>query len=254
MATFFIDPYVKYHDSLIGATNMVASASNLNEKASFAVSTSTTLMSQIDTSYWTEQGKAYIINNNLPYLNKTLVNISDSISNGLVKAVDIAINSLLPVVVELKEYDRLYEETKTKLESLIEPPMYITVEKGWFKKETVTEINPDYEKYVKEKERLEKLLADYIAKCEKCQQDADSYVSSINSLSSAIALPKVTNSSMDGTNVVGVKEYFLSGDMEISHTDSLINYGEYYVINTAYPVIDYYNHIQEYGLYHTRPC
>lgn len=247
MATFFIDPYKKYYDSLSSASGLVSSANALKEKSSYVLSVVSTLESKVSSAAWTETGHKELVSKNIPTLGASVMSLDKGICDGLVKAVDIAMNQLLPMVTKLKENDELYEKTKAELDSLVAPPQYVTKKKLFGGTETVE--NEDYKKYVDKKNELEKKLQELEKICKECISDSDGFASTINGLDVGVSVKAQASSSMDGTNYDGVKEYYLTADMEVSRTNTLINYGEYYVVNTAYSVVDYYNHIQDKKIY-----
>ena len=250
MAIYFVDPYKKYYDKLNVASGLSASSSKVQERASFLVSSASRLSTQVGAAAWLEKGQKEIVSSTLPSLSKGVQSLSDGITSSLVVAVDMAVNQLLPTVTELKANDELYEKYLNELNSLVEPsPRYETRRVSLFSKETETVETEAYKQYVAEKTRLETEVAKYKKLCEDGVAKADGIATSINGLSSSLVTIKATGASMDGENYAGSKIYYLTADMEVSRTNTLINYGEYYVVNTAYPVIDYYNHIQKYGIY-----
>ena len=250
MAIYFVDPYKTYYDKLNAASGLTASSSKVQEKTSFLVSSVSRLSTQVGSASWLEKGQKEVVSSTLPALSKAVQSLSDGIAATLVVAVDMAVNQLLPTVTELKANDELYEKYLNELNSLVEPsPRYETRRVSWFSKETETVETDAYKEYVAKKTKLEAEVAKYKKLCEDGVAKANEIATSINALSGSLVTVKATGADMDGRNYPGSKEYYLTADMEVSRTNALINYGEYYVVNTAFPVIDYYNHIQKYGIY-----
>lgn len=251
MATFFIDPYKTYYEKLNSATGMVSSSTSMQEKSSFLVSTSSRLSAQVGSASWVEQGHTELVTSTLPSLDSAVLLLNDSIVSGLVKAVDISINQLLPVLVELKDTDILYENALKELNSLVEPARYKTVKHWWNGKSEQVETD-EYREYVSKKTELEEKVTNLEKLCKTLVENAGNLATQINGLGGSvetISSKNIVTSSTGGRNYDGVKEYALSSDMEVSRTSTLINYGEYYVVNTNYSVIDYYNHVQDTKLY-----
>lgn len=251
METFFVNPYKKYYEKLNADTNLVNSGNQMKEKGSYLVSTVTRLSSQINSSVWKELGYDEIVNTTLPTLSLLVSTLNDCIASGLVVATDLAINTLLPALTKLKEEDTLYNNTNTELKALVAPPQTKTVKEHWYSLNTIEVANEEYTEYLNKKASLEKSLSTHETTCKNLITEIDETITKINELNSVVSTKVETSvSSTTGVrNHDGKKEYGLSSSMEVSRTATLINYGEYYVVNTNYSVIDYYNHIQEKKIY-----
>lgn len=251
METFFIDPYKKYYDKLSVDTGLASNGNALKEQGTHLASIVTRLSSQVDSALWKELGYDELVNTTLPTLNLLVSTLNDCLSDGLVVATNLAINELLPILTELKEKDTLYSDTLAKINSLIEPPKTKTIREHWYSSKTIEVENEEYKEYLNNKTTLENNLRTYETNCKTLITQADNIITKINELNSVVTTKvESTVSSATGVrNYDGKKEYGLSSDMEVSRTATLINYGEYYVVNTNYSVIDYYNHIQDKQIY-----
>lgn len=251
MENFFIDPYKKYYDKLSADTALSTNGNQMKEKSTHLVSTVSRLSSKVNSSLWKELGYDELVNTTLPTLSLLVSTLNDCITSGLVVATDLAINTLLPDLTKLKETDELYTKTNDELKALVVPPKTKTVKEHWYSINTIEVENEEYTKYLSTKQELEANLKKYETTCNDFINKIDETIKKINELNS-IVNTKVKESVSSTTGVRnhnGKKEYGISSSMEVSRTDTLINYGEYYVVNTNYSVIDYYNHIQDKKIY-----
>jgi len=248
MPIYYVDPYKKYYEQLNNMTSMITKSANMVTNAELVCSTISRLQSQLETALWVELGHKELISNSIPNLSKSAKSLSNNISSNLKVAVDTAMNSLLPTVTELKEKDLQLENKKNELSNLKEPPTSTNPITG--------EKTSNYIDYCNTKAALENEISTLDKICQDLVAKANSFVEQINGVSSKTQTVQNVEVSTTPTistetvlNYSGVKEYTLSDSMIIGKTDTLINYGEYYVVNTAYSVEDYQRHILNKRIY-----
>lgn len=255
MAVYFVDPYKKYYEELKNATALSSKKTDMINNSEMVSKTISRLQSQLNGALWSELGYKELVTNAIPALHKSSEILKSNISSCLAVAVDTALNSLLPVVSELKIKDEELEKKIEELNNLKEPlPATEAVYDSITGKKIGEEETSSHKAYRDKKASLEKEIATLKESCEKLVNEANTYKEKINGLSggaqtvTAVSIP-TASSTTSVANYPGIKEYTLDSSMIVGQTDALINYGEYYVVNTAYSVEDYQKHILDRRIY-----
>ncbi|MDD3187442.1 MAG: hypothetical protein PHD02_03095 [Bacilli bacterium] len=116
MAYTFFSGYEKYFTNLGNNTNMTSSSSALaNVCANDFFAIKSTYFNRISESKWKELASPIVKTNIIVSLSKSIEKLDKLISEGLVVATDIAINSLLPKVINIKEEDEHLQRLKHSL-------------------------------------------------------------------------------------------------------------------------------------------
>lgn len=235
MSTYFIDPYKKYYEKLSSHTGIVEESKTLNSSIKTSVQTITTLNSNLKSALWQELGYQELITVSFPGLASNIETLQDNITDGLQAACTIAINELLPIVTELKTEDEAYENTKTSLDNLVVVPEYDS--EG---NQTI-----EYQRYLEQKNKLEKELEEHKTQCIKLQTEAKKAADSIKALDGSIEKTNLNTQTVESSQTI----YEISGDNNENLVAVSYDGIEYYVVNTKISVIDYANYVQKNGMY-----
>ena len=85
MATFFIDPYTKYYESLSSSGGMKEKLEALIDNSTLLVNNISTLSSFVSSSTWKELGSTEITSTNFPNIKEILTSVNTDISTHLKK-------------------------------------------------------------------------------------------------------------------------------------------------------------------------
>lgn len=187
MAKYFIDPYKMYHEKLKTAQSIVSAAASIKDNSSLVVSTISRLQSQIETAIWEELGYRQLVTTSIPAL-KSRASKLDSNMQALSQAANLTINDLLPILIEFKETDELYETTEKEYSNLKEPsPMYQSRYDSKTGKSVQTNTKTDeYIQYENKKAELETKLKELELAIETLKNSADSKVLEIKALNGQV--------------------------------------------------------------------
>lgn len=117
MSTYFKNEYLNYYNKLGNSTSLLSSANIIQGKAGLLITTMDRLKNQLDNSSWIEQYFYELKNNVAPSLKKKIEIYAQNIEDGLVQAVNMAINELYPKVSELKQVDAEYDSVISYINS-----------------------------------------------------------------------------------------------------------------------------------------
>ena len=114
MRIFFTQTHEKYINCLQNS-NIVSSASTISTTCSNKLnSIDSTYFQMISDSIWEELGKGAVTTNIIPEFKNNLQTMSDFLSHNLLKACELAINSLLPAVIMIRDkQEELYSTVST---------------------------------------------------------------------------------------------------------------------------------------------
>ena len=116
MYTYF-EKYIIYYDSLLGNEDIVSIANDLASAVSAGATSINNFFNKINSSNWEEDGQVIATTYVFTGLNTSIRGLCNMISDNLVNACTIAINSLLPTLEEIKFKDEeLYFEKEDLLE------------------------------------------------------------------------------------------------------------------------------------------
>lgn len=186
MAKYFVSPYTKYYEELNGATDIVSKAKSIVDESSSLVTTITNLQSQLDSSEWAEMGYQELVTTTVPNFKSRFEMLKNNLSGALQVACDLSINTLLPLVKELKTKDEEYEAKLNELNSLVEPsPKYETTVKNGITVDTGN-LTSAYAAYEKKKSDLTKIVDDLKIELEKLIKDIDKSVEDIKACNNSV--------------------------------------------------------------------
>lgn len=112
----YFSHYEKYFNALNGNTGIVTKANSLNLNCSNSIiSIDSTFFKKISDSKWQEQGKQIIESSITTGMKNSLNNLSNFISDNLLKACDLSINHLLVKVKLIKEKEDILIALQNKL-------------------------------------------------------------------------------------------------------------------------------------------
>lgn len=229
--SYFVDPYKKYYDTLSSKTSITSESSAIVSSIGDSASSISSLKSILSSSTWKEMGLEQLVSSTIPSLSKNIETLQDNFESCFNKAVDQAINKLLPETEKLKKESENYDQIKSELDSLVEPDSK----------------SNNYQSYLNEKNRLESELNSSSTKCAEYKNNCDSIVSTIKALNGEVKdfeNSKVANNSKDDPEITIV---------DGSTTGKLykVNYNgtEFYVANTKTNLFSYQNYILKNGLY-----
>ena len=211
MSTYFIDPYKKYYEKLSSHTGIVEESKTLNSSIKTSVQTITTLNSNLKSALWQELGYQELITVSFPGLASNIETLQDNITDGLQAACTIAINELVVV----PEYDSEGNQTI------------------------------GYQRYLEQKNKLEKELEEHKTQCIKLQTEAKKAADSIKALDGSIEKTNLNTQTVESSQTI----YEISGDNNENLVAVSYDGIEYYVVNTKISVIDYANYVQKNKMY-----
>lgn len=178
MATYFIEPYTKYYNTLNSSGGMENKCKELEEYINQLANNISSLSSFVKSSTWKEIGSEEITNNSFPKTSKTLDALKVDISEHLKLAITNSV-ALLGKVKELKEKDEEYETKKQELESLKKNEPSYSDENGYE--------SSSHSNWRNNVSNLEKEIKKLEEDCKKLQEESRSLANGIN----AIELEKI---------------------------------------------------------------
>lgn len=213
MYTYF-EKYIIYYESLLGNEHIVSDANGLATAVSDGATSVNNFFNKINSSNWEEDGQVIATTYVFTGLNTSIKGLSDMISDNLVNACTIAINSLLPTLEEIKIKD---EELYFKKEDLLEQEAHLEEMKRQEPSEKDPETGETSSEYIMWQESItaqeetisriktyiEQLIKELEALCEK----ADGYIKSIQNLNQSTAELSITTTNMVSKDLA---EYLLS--------------------------------------------
>ena len=227
--TYFVSPYTSYYGMLSQSSNLsgtiLSIANEVDNNSSFIGN----LNSEMIGSKWYESGLVELTQNVLPSLKSNIDTLSKNIDNGLVRAISMAVNELLPKLSNLKQEDEKYDNNLSALRAL----------------EPVDRKDPGYNSYINRSYELGQKVNESKVKCVQYQKDCDSLVNSIKSLNSTVLdfslSPFLGRSKIDDE----LKESIESGKiLKVTYEGK-----EYYIANSEINCIEYEQYVQKYGLF-----
>ena len=224
MATFFIEPYVKYYNNLASSGGMDVKRKELEDYTTLLVNNIGSLSSFVETSTWKEMGSSEITSSSFPKVAKTLNSLKTDISEYLKQAIT-STNTLYSKVSLLKTKDEEYETKKEELSSLKrnEPTHYD--ENG--------NTTSSYSSWKRNVENKENDITKLEEECKKLQDESKALVNTINSIKLDEIVedtPVTTSSGIDTTNYGNTSTWAYDG----------VNY---ITANTKISVGDYVKHV-----------
>ncbi len=236
MATFFIDPYTKYYESLNNSGGMKEKLQLLIDNSTLLVNNISTLSSFVSSSTWKELGSTEITATNFPNIKEVLTSINTDISTHLQKAVNDA-QTLLEKVKELKTKDEEYEKKKEELESLKRSEPTYADENGY-----ESSAHSSWRNNVSTKENELKKLEE---ECKTLQDAAKALANGIN----AIEIEKVKEPTVVTTDVVPDNSTLVQAGV---NTSTWTKDGITYIVpNGKISVGQYTKHTKSRGIYET---
>lgn len=115
--TYFVPFYQKIHDILLPKTGIVSAASSLSTTCQSDSNRINLYLGEINDSKWSESGASIFKSNIITGIKSSIQALNLFISNNLVKACSISINSLLPSLKEMKTNDELLFNKREELSS-----------------------------------------------------------------------------------------------------------------------------------------
>ncbi|MDD3187570.1 MAG: PIG-L family deacetylase [Bacilli bacterium] len=112
MGYTYFNLYEKYYDSLSDGVFVSSNAKNLCEVVSSDLNRVNAYFNVVTGGKWEESGKPIISNNIITNLRNKIIKLNDYILNNLALAADMAIKSLLPKVIEIKDEDENLQRKK----------------------------------------------------------------------------------------------------------------------------------------------
>ena len=229
--SYFVDPYKKYYETLKSKTSITSECGNITSSISESSTSLSNLKTLLSSSTWKEMGIEELATATIPNLSKNVQTLQENFETCLKKAVDDAINKLLPETEKLKNESEKYDDIKSKLDSLVEPDSK----------------SKNYQSYLDEKNKLESELNESRMKCEEYKRNCDTIASAIKSLNGSVKnfeKATVTSSSKNNPEIT-----IIDG----STTGKLykVNYNgtEFYVANTKNNLFNYQNYVLKNGIY-----
>lgn len=206
MAKYFVSPYTKYYEELNGATDIVSKAKSIVEESSSLVTTITNLQSQLDSSEWAEMGYQELVTTTIPNLKGRFEILKTNLTGSLQVACDLSINTLLPLIKNLKIKDEEYESKLNELNSLVEPsPKYETTVKNGKTVDTGN-VTSAYAAYEKKKAELTKIVDDLKIELEKLVKDIDKSIEDVKACNNSVTdFNGVSASSSSTTEIEGLE-------------------------------------------------
>ena len=232
MSEYFVDPYKKYYDTLKSMIIITSESTAMASKAGDAASSIESVSSYVNSSNWSEQGATELSSSTLSSLQSNIKIIESNITNSLVAACSIAIESMLPALDKLKAEDENHDALKLQLSNLTEPsPKY----------DDDGNMTSAYRRYQSEKNSLEYKISDSVTKCKQYQSNIDNYANDIKAKDAAIQEVKKVVVTSDGITELTVLDYDANSKLiKVSYRGE-----EFYVVNTRTPVLDYAKYVQE---------
>ena len=114
MATYFVEPYTKYYNSLNSSGGMDKKYKDLEDNSTALLNNISSLSTFISSSTWSELGCDQVKNESLPKIKQALDSLNKDITEYFKKALDDS-HSLLSKVQELKLKDEEYETKKSEV-------------------------------------------------------------------------------------------------------------------------------------------
>lgn len=182
MATYFVDPYKKYHEELSSASNLVSSGENIVAEGQSLLNIGDRLQIQLESSTWRELGYDQLVMTTIPNLKKKFKALNDNLTFLMLTCNEV-ICSLLPLTTSLKENDTLYEKKLEELKNLVEPSQK-------YRKNSLGEetnfLTDEYIRYENTLFTLEAEIAKLKDLLEKLKIEIDDKISDIKNISSSM--------------------------------------------------------------------
>lgn len=252
--SYYFSKFENYYNSLKNNTNIYANASNLYDTSKMQENIiKNNYMNKIMDSKWQEDGKLTIVQGVLQNICDDITKLTGYLENNLVQACNLSINSLLPVLeniktndttldaslIELDEYKKQLAITNSKIEKTI------TNENG---EDEITFVsNPKYENIISRLNSIQSRIIEIKNKLNNLSDEAIKYITQIMMLGGAdIETIRALKQSLSVSLIS--KDIMEKADVtEYINSINSLNNGE--VTEIPFNIMDYLNRLYGTGYY-----
>jgi len=252
----YFNKYEKYYESLKNNLNMVNLSSELALECSNIYNVIISIcFNSVSESPWNESGKSIVVNSIFENMKQSITMLKDFISNNLVKACDLSINSLLPKIEEIRtkniELDDIAEKISIMSEEIIQINESLANTPRWIMVtlEDGTSVQKGNERYMELSCKLNELHEQFFVLCDKNSEltdilkslcmEADEYINDILSLDALSSDGSLVTDSIENDDMA-VDDPFLLIENVLLNVQALVKDGD---IENA--KIIYYNHMKQ---------
>lgn len=252
--SYYFSKFENYYNSLKNNTNIYANASNLYDTSKMQENIiKNNYMNKIMDSKWQEDGKLTIVQGVLQNICDDITKLTGYLENNLLQACNLSINSLLPVLeniktndttldaslIELDEYKKQLAITNSKIEKTI------TNENG---EDEITFVsNPKYENIISRLNSIQSRIIEIKNKLNNLSDEAIKYITQIMMLGGAdIETVRALKQSLSVSLIS--KDIMEKADVtEYINSINSLNNGE--VTEIPFNIMDYLNRLYGTGYY-----
>lgn len=178
MGKYFVAPYSTYYEKLVSSSILV-SAQKLSVDCNEVSSIVDKLQSSLTSSSWKELGFNEIVSNSIPLLKTNVSSLCQNVNSSLVPCCEKTMNTLVPLLQNLKDKDELYSQKESDLSNLNSniPTKYIKKDN-----EDTNTYTSEYSNYLSKKSSLESEISSLNSELLSIKINCDSVINDLKGL------------------------------------------------------------------------